>query len=174
MLYQATKRYLIEKLKAAGLKTKPYTTMKTLEKSQESHIGAVLFDTETVSRNGSKTFYKDQEGARKKRRKVFDRDLSFIVLIGEYNDDVVEALYASFLEHLDEGLYVDGNYVPLEVEEAAWIDEDDSVLRAKVSVRVRITFHGGLYRDTGFAPLSQVEVETVTKQGKEPADGEQE
>ena len=41
MLYKQSKEYLLEKLKAAGLKSKPYTTQKGLEKSQESHIGAV-------------------------------------------------------------------------------------------------------------------------------------
>lgn len=41
MLYKQSKEYLLEKLKTAGLKSKPYTTQKGLEKSQESHIGAV-------------------------------------------------------------------------------------------------------------------------------------
>lgn len=57
MLYKQSKEYLLEKLKAAGLKSKPYTTQKGLEKSQESHIGAVLFESETLLRNGSKTRY---------------------------------------------------------------------------------------------------------------------
>ena len=43
MLYGDSKQYLLDKLKAAGLKSKPFTTQKTLEKSQESHVGAVLF-----------------------------------------------------------------------------------------------------------------------------------
>ena len=43
MLYKESKEYLLDKLKAAGLKSTPYTTQKALEKSQESHIGAVLF-----------------------------------------------------------------------------------------------------------------------------------
>ena len=77
MLYKESKEYLLDKLKAAGLKSKPYTTQKALEKSQESHIGAVLFESETLLRNGSKTRYRDQEGAQKKRRKVFDRALAF-------------------------------------------------------------------------------------------------
>ena len=71
MLYGQSKQYLLDKLVAAGLKSKPYTTQKSLEKSQESHIGAVLFESEALSRNGSKTYYIDQEGAQKKRRKVF-------------------------------------------------------------------------------------------------------
>ena len=55
MLYGESKKYLLEKLVAAGLKSKPYTTEKALEKSQESHVGAVLFDEETILPNASKT-----------------------------------------------------------------------------------------------------------------------
>ena len=47
MLYTESKQYLVDKLKAAGIKSKPFTTEKALEKSQESHIGAVLFERET-------------------------------------------------------------------------------------------------------------------------------
>ena len=72
-MYAESKKYLLDKLKAAGLKSNPYTTQKSLEKSNESHIGAVLFERETYARNGSKTRYRDQQGAQHKRRKVFDR-----------------------------------------------------------------------------------------------------
>ena len=54
MLYTQAKAYLVGKLKEAGLKTKPYTTMKSLSRSMESHVGAVLPGTEMVARNGSK------------------------------------------------------------------------------------------------------------------------
>ena len=98
MLYKESKEYLLDKLKAAGLKSKPYTTQKALEKSQESHIGAVLFESETLLRNGSKTRYRDQEGAQKKRRKVFDRALAFTVIIGDYTDEAVESMFGAFLK----------------------------------------------------------------------------
>lgn len=104
MLYKQSKEYLLEKLKAAGLKSKPYTTQKGLEKSQESHIGAVLFESETLLRNGSKTRYRDQEGAQKKRRKVFDRALTFTVIIGDYTDEAVESMFGAFLSSLDRGI----------------------------------------------------------------------
>lgn len=103
MLYKESKEYLLDKLKAAGLKSKPYTTQKALEKSQESHIGAVLFESETLLRNGSKTRYRDQEGAQKKRRKVFDRALAFTVIIGDYTDEAVESMFGAFLSSLDPG-----------------------------------------------------------------------
>lgn len=148
MLYGQSKQYLLDKLVAAGLKSKPYTTQKSLEKSQESHIGAVLFESEALSRNGSKTYYIDQEGAQKKRRKVFERKLTFTVVIGDYTDDAVETIFEKFLASLDRGIYVDGNFVQIEVEGADWVDKDDSILKAQVAVQATISFDGGLYRDT--------------------------
>ena len=171
-LYTESKAYLLVKLKEAGLKTKPYTTIKGLEKSQESHIGAVIFEKETISRNGSKKLYIDQEGAQKKRRKVFDRKLTFTVTIGDYTDDAVETMFEKFLASLDRGIWVDGDFVPLEAEGADWVNKDDSILKAQVAVQVAITFEGGLYKDTGFAPLTHIEIETVEKiNGKEPLHG---
>lgn len=170
MLYGESKQYLLDKLIGAGLKSKPYTTLKALEKSQESHVGAVLFDSETILRNGSKTHYKDKEGAQKKRRKVFDRALAFTVLIGGYTDDEVEGMFERFLNGLDKGIYINGDFVPLEVEGADWVDKDDSILKAQVAVQIRIRFDGGVYRDTDFAKVSELAVESITK-GKEPTDG---
>ncbi len=160
-LYAASKAYLLAKLKEAGLKSKPYTTIKGLEKSQESHVGAVIFDEEAISRNGSKTYYTDQEGARKKRRKVFNRNLTFTVTIGDYNDDTVEAMFEKFLASLDRGIYVNGDFAPIEVEGADWVNKDDSILKAQVAVQVAITFQGGLYRDTDFGPLTHVEIDAI-------------
>lgn len=167
MLYGESKQYLIGKLKEAGVKSVPYTTEKALLKSQESHVAAVLFESESILRNGSKKHYKDNEGAQKKRRKVFDRDLSFAVIIGDYTDDAAEALFEKFMACLDRGIYVNGDFVPLEVEGGEWVDEDDSILKAKVAVKVSVTFHGGVYKDTDFAPVREVEVESITKNGKE-------
>ncbi len=171
-LYAESKAYLLTKLKEAGLKSKPYTTIKGLEKSQESHVGAVIFNEEAISRNGSKTYYKDQQGAQKKRRKVFNRNLTFTVTIGDYNDDTVETMFEKFLASLDRGIYVNGDFVPIEVEGADWVNKDDSILKAQVAVQVAITFRGGLYRDTNFGPLTHVEIEAIEKKiGKESANG---
>ncbi|MPM52756.1 hypothetical protein SDC9_99518 [bioreactor metagenome] len=173
-MYAQAKNYLLEQLKGAGLKSKPHTTQKALERSQESHIGAVLFESETFARNGSKTRYSDQTGARKKRRKVFDRTLAFTVIIGDYNDDAVEEMLERFLSNLGRGITVDGNFIPIEVEGADWVDSDDSILKAKVAVQVKVRFDGGVYKDTDFAQVSELEIESVTKNGKEPTDGDEE
>ena len=162
-LYAECKQYLIEKLKAAGVKSKPYTTQKALVKSLESHVSAVIFESEKPSRNGSKKIYRDQEGAKKKRRKIFDRPITFIVTIGDYTDDAVETIYEAFLESLDRGIWVNGDFVPIEVDGADWVDKEDSILKAQVAVQVAVTFQGGLYKDTGFSPPTHVEIEAIEK-----------
>ncbi|WP_312938880.1 SON protein [Oscillibacter sp.] len=162
-MYAESKRYLLDKLKAAGLKSNPYTSEKALEKSLESHIGAVLFESEGILRNGSKTYFKDEEGARKKRRKIFDRKLMFNVIIGDYSDEAVETLFEAFLCSLNKGIYIRGNYVPITVEDAAWVDKDDTLLKSKVAVQINISFDGGLYKDTDFTKISALEVESVER-----------
>ena len=114
----------------------------------------MLFESETLLRNGSKTRYRDQEGAQKKRRKVFDRALAFTVIIGDYTDEAVESMFGAFLSSLDRGIYVNGDFVPIEVEGADWVDKDDSILKAQVAVQIKIRFDGGVYRDTDFAKVS--------------------
>ena len=163
MLYGQSKQYLLEKLVAAGLKSRPYTALKALQKSQESHIGAVLFEREAYARNGSKKYFKSDEGAKHKRRRVFDRDLGYAVTIGGYTDEEVEGILEAFLSSLDDGIYVDGNFVPIEPEGAVWFDTEDRLLKAQVAVQLTVVFHGGVYRDTGFGRLRRVEVTGIEK-----------
>jgi len=168
-MYAECKQYLIQQLKAAGLKSNPYTSEKALEKSLESHVGAVLFESESILRNGSKKFYKDQEGAQKKRRRVFDRAIAFTVLLGDYTDEAVELMFEQLLHNLDSGIYINGNFVSIEVEGSDWVDKDDSILKAKVAVQVKINFLGGIYKDTDFTKLTELAIKSVER--KKPTDG---
>ena len=94
------------------------------------------------------------------------------MIIGDYTDDAVEAIFDAFISALDSGIYAAGNYIPITVDGAEWVDEDDSILKAKVAVQAAVTFHGGVYRDTDFAPLSRVELVEIEKEnGKEPEYG---
>jgi len=82
-------------------------------------------------------------------------------------------MFGAFLSSLDRGIYVNGDFVPIEVEGADWVDKDDSILKAQVAVQIKIRFDGGVYRDTDFAKVSDVAVESITKnEGKEFIDGE--
>lgn len=155
--------YLIEKLKEAGIKTKPITSMKKLKASMEPHVGAVLFEDETLNRNGAKRIYSDQTGAHK-RRKVFNRDIFFSVIIGDADHLKTEEIYEAFLGTIDKGLYIQGNFTPIEVEEAEWADDEDSILKAKVAVNAKVKFIGGVYKDTDMTKLSSIEIESVEKE----------
>lgn len=67
---------------------------------------------------------------------------------------------------------MDGNFVPIEVEGADWVDKDDSILKAQVAVQVSITFQGGVYKDTDLRKVKDFVLEDVQKiNGKEPANG---
>lgn len=169
-MFTECRNYLIQKLKDAGIKTKPYTSMKKLKASIEPHIGAVLFEGENFSRSGVKTIFRDQAGAQHKRRKVFSRETAFSVVIGDSDPDRTEQIFEAFLTILDTGIDIDGNYTSIEIEEAEWVDDEDSILKAKVAVNVKVKFTGGVYKDTDFAKLTQIEVKTVNM-GKETQDG---
>lgn len=166
-MFKQCQEYLVMKLKEAGLKTQPYTSVKKLRASQESHIGAVLSDKESFVRNGSKRIYKDERGDRKKQRKIFDRDLTFDIILGEYTQEKAEELFESFLKSLDRGIMIKDQYVPIEAETADWVDEDDSILKAKIAVQLKITFKGGIYKETGFIKVKDAVVDTVEMDRKE-------
>lgn len=155
------KDYLCQKLQDAGIKSKIYTSMKRLKASQESHIGAVMFEGDNFSRSGSKKIYVDDGGDKQKRRKVFDRQTAFVVVIGEYEQDKCEKIFEDFMRSLDRGIVIDGNFAPIEAEEAEWVDEDDSILKAKVAVQVKIRFDGGIYKDTAYAKTSEFQFENT-------------
>lgn len=162
MFFTTCRDYLIDKLTTSGIKTRPYTTMKKLSGSYEAHIGAVLFSKETFNRNGAKRSYTDQTGGRNKRLKVFSRESTFDVIIGDADPDKVEEIFDAFMTGLDRGFYVDGNYVYIEPGEAEWADDEDSILKSKMAVKVGISFVGGIYKDTSLSKLTDIEIADIS------------
>lgn len=147
------RNYLIETLKSSGIKSQVYTTMKKLKHGNELHVGAVLRNGETLSRLGSKRHFIDQEGQRKRRVKLWNRSTSFHVVIADTSEEKVEEILDSFLRKLKKGIDVDGNWVNIVVGELDWVEEDDSILKAKVAVQFDITFEGGIYEDRDIKPM---------------------
>ena len=158
MLYNACKSYLMQKLQEAGIKTNIYTSEKALERCQESHMGAVLFESERAVRNAAKKFYGDKEGERTVRKKLYDRSLTFHAIIGEYTDEAAEKIYEELIRKLGKGFYDDGNWVGIEIQGADWVDRDDSILKAKIAVQVAVVFTGGLYEDGAAAQIGDAGV----------------
>ncbi|EPR07767.1 hypothetical protein [Ruminiclostridium papyrosolvens] len=162
-MFTECREYLLTKLKEAGIHSKPYTSMKRLRASQETHVGAVLFEEESFNRSGTKTIFSDQTGERHKRRKIFSRETTFSVIIGDPDPTKTETIFEAFLRIIDSGIYINGDYTPIQVEEAEWVDDDDSILKAKVAVNFKVKFLGGVYKDSDFVKISDVVIESVKK-----------
>lgn len=169
-MIEECKSYLVQKVKEAGIKSIVHTTMKNLVSSQESHIGGVLFEGDKFEKSGSKTIYKDDFGNKYKRFKKFDRKTSFTIIIGEYDQSKCELIFENFMMALDDGIVVNGNFVPIEVEDADWVDKDDSILKAKVAVQVKVIFDGGIYKDSQYAKLTKYEIQEISMDKEEKHD----
>lgn len=149
----AETNYLINTLKESGIRSQIYKTMKKLKQANEAHVGAVLKNGEAFERSGSKKSYTDQEGRRKRRAKLWDRKTSFHVVIADTTEEKVEEILDKFLRKLKKGMDVDGNWVDIKVGDMDWVEDDDSILRAKVAVQFDITFEGGIYEDREIKPM---------------------
>ena len=84
--------------------------------------------------------------------------MTFNVVIGDYSIGDVEETFDKFLRCLPSGLYVDGNYVSIEARSADWLDEEDSILRAKCAVQIKVVCDGGIYVDTDYKAISDVNI----------------
>lgn len=157
-MYGECQAELIRALKAAGCEKEPFLSMKRMSSSAESRISAVLCENDHTERAGGKKFYTSETGKRQMRKKLYDRDITFTVVIGDFSQEKAEEIYENFLLELKEGIYVDGNYVSIEPSDAHWSNEKDHILYAKVAVQVMITCRGGLYRDYGTAKLTDIDI----------------
>lgn len=155
---------LIRALKAAGCEKEPFTSKKRMLLSSESRISAVLCEEDMVERAKEKRYYAAAEGRNKKRSKLYNRDITFTVVIADYNQEATEETYEKFLLEVASGIYTDGNYVSIEPADAQWMGEKDHILKAKIAVQLKIVCHGGLYKDTDMVPLKDIHVD-VEKEG---------
>lgn len=158
-MYTDCQDEIIRALKAAGCAGKPFTSKKLLTASSESHVSAVLCEDDRVERASGKKTYTAQDGRTLKRSRRFDRDITYTVIIGDYQQKKAEETWEKFLLELAAGIYVDGNYVSINPEDAQWMGEKDHILFARVAVQAKIVCHGGLYLDTDMTKLKEIETE---------------
>lgn len=154
------KEYLKECLQKAGIKNTVITTWKALQLKNDSHVGAILREGQTLTRNGSKRIYEDQNGVRCVRTKVYDVDTSFKVVIGEYTEERCEEIFQTFLEALGKGINIDDNYVDIEIGQVEWVEKEDSILKANIACQIPVTFHGGIYKNIKKKNVSIGEIQT--------------
>lgn len=153
--------YLIDKLRAAGIKSTVHTSMKKLKLSGETHLGAVLHNGDTFERARSCRTYLDGSGHKKTRVTYLLRTSSFNVVISDSDDIKCEQILNRFLTGIGEGLVIDGNWIDIELGEAEWVEKDDSVLKAKIAVQIEIIFRKvRLYEDVDVKQLQIGEIGT--------------
>ena len=150
--------FLIKALQNAGVKGKIHESMKTLKNCNELHVGAVLRVRENFTRSGSKKRYTDKEGQRKQRNKLFDRITVLHVVIADTSEDKVETILNNFLTGISKGFEVNGNWIDLEISDAEWLEEEDTILKAKITVEFDVTLKGGIYVDTDVVNIGLGEV----------------
>lgn len=165
-MFTVCREYLISKLSQSGLRTKPITSMKKLSQSYETHIGAVLFEEEAYERGDAKRKYIDQTGGQHKRLKLFSRETTFAVIIGDPEPEKAESMFETLIQNLDKGIFINGNYTAIEVGNAEWVDDEDSIIKSKVAVKVRITFIGGIYKDIDLIRVENIDL-TIESNRKE-------
>lgn len=150
---------MIRALKEAGCERDPFLSMKRMEASAESRISAVLCEDDQLERANGKKFFTSEEGKPMRRTRLFNRELTFSVVIGDFSQEKAEETYEGFLRSLQKGIYVDGDYVSIEPSEAQWLTDKDHILHAKVGVQIKVACRGGLYRDTDMAHVSKLDLD---------------
>lgn len=139
--------FLVKALQTAGVRGKIHDSLKSLKNCNEVHVGAVLRVNEKFTRSGSKKRYQDQEGQRKQRNKLFNRITKLHVVIADSEESKVEAVLTKFLQEISKGFAVDGNWVGIELENADWVEQSDSILKSKIAVEFDVILTGGVYKD---------------------------
>lgn len=136
------REYLIKKLKEAGIKSQVYTSMKKLKMAGEMHLGAILHNGDTFERTRKKRIFFSDTGEKMCRTTYLLRNSSFNVVISDPDELKCEEILNTFLDLIGKGLYVDDNWVEIEIGEADWVEKDDSILKAKIAVQIELTFQG--------------------------------
>ena len=147
--------YLIKILEESGIRSKVYTSFKKLKQGNELQVAAVLRNGEVFERSGSKKTYIDQEGQRKRRAKLWDRTTSVNVVIADTTEAKVEGILEEFLRRIRKGIEVDRNWTDIEIGDVDWVEEEDSILKAKVAVQFEVILRSGIYEDRD---LKQMEI----------------
>ena len=97
------------------------------------------------------------------------------MVLNDNSEEAVEALLEGFLANLRKGFYDDdGNWVGVTPVDTDWVDEEDSVLKGKVTVQVIVLCQYGIYEDREeIFDISPAEV-TIERKQEEITDGSEE
>lgn len=80
------------------------------------------------------------------------------MVIADTTEAKVEGILEEFLRRIRKGIEVDRNWTDIEIGDVDWVEEEDSILKAKVAVQFEVTLRSGIYEDRD---LKQVEIGTI-------------
>lgn len=152
------REFIVRTLTEAGVRGKIHDSMKSLKNCNEIHVGAVLRAGESFERSGSRKRYGDDEGRRMQRNKLFTRTTVLHVVIGDRDEGKVDQILTRFLSIVSKGFAVSGNWVDIEIGDADWMEEHDTILKSRVAVEFDVTLRGGVYTDTEIRKASVGEI----------------
>ena len=81
------------------------------------------------------------------------------MIIGDAVEEKCEELFTAFLERLEKGIWIEGNWVGIEVEDVEWVDGADSILKSRLAVEMIISFKGGIYKETGYTAIGNLRLD---------------
>lgn len=147
-----------------GAPPQVHTALQTLKTCVNPHVGAVMVREDTLTRSGRplRNLATGQDDLQ-----LFDRSVTFDVVIGEESTERLAAIFDAFLGSLDRGFTHQGHYIAIELPEPAdWVDKKDSVINAEIAVELPVVFRGGVYKTQTFKQLADVAIEREDTYGK--------
>lgn len=149
--------YLKGKLLSVMNESTPYfTRLAELKISAASRVCAAIPDADVVTFSGANAFNLDTKTNDIKR---LDRVITVGVVLGERNTEALEPLFEAFLASLDESFIYAGHAIGITLGEAGWMDEKDSLIKAKLAVEIPIIFTGGIYRPKRYGKIETINIE---------------
>lgn len=143
-----TKReYLINLLRASGITGTIYESLKKMSEDEGSYYAGILRGSDKPVRAKSKKLYNNGT-VTMNRIKLYDMETVYTVVIAEYDEEHLEEHLEAFLGSISKG-YDDGNgnWIGVEAGDVDWVDEKDSILKAKIAIEIPVTFTYGIYKD---------------------------
>lgn len=141
------RKYLEDLLRASGITGAIYESLKKMSEDEGSYYAGILRGSDKPVRAKSRRTY-DNGAVTMNRMKLYDMETVYTVVIAEYDEEHLEEHLEDFFKTITKG-YDDGNgnWVGVEAGEVDWVDEKDSILKAKVAVEIPVTFYWGIYND---------------------------
>lgn len=161
--------YLRERLQKAlgkdelGNDAPVFWAQKDLKMCVSSLVGAAMLQNDTLTISGRK-IQNLETGL--DDTKIWQRDVEFLVELGDDDMSKLNAAFETFLASLDHGFTHAGHYIGIELKEPAeWIDKKDSIINAELAVELPITFSGGIYKPVRYAKIKDFTLETEDSNG---------